>query len=243
MQGSHRRRERQRRRERPEDRPGRHRRQVLGRNLTGEGSGREPERVHRDQRLAVRVPHLPVPERRRGSRRSAAGSTARTTSRRATSIISAYGDGTPVAGITSTPAPRWRRSSGPRSSRDRLRLSPSSTRPPRPPSTTRRRRRPRGGLPEHLGRVRDHRRRSDRARRQELGHRRALPAAGLRHQLRPDPGPPAERRAHEGDASQPGTARTCSTRRSRRPSPTRRVADATSRSRSRTRPRRSSRPT
>ena len=62
----------------------------------------------------------------------------------------------------------------------------------------RRRAGPRGRVPEQHARVRRHRRRTRGARHQELGRRRPLPAARLRHELRDRAGSAAERREDEG---------------------------------------------
>ena len=80
---------------------------------------------------------------------------------------------------------------------------------------------PRSRVPEHHARVRHQGRRAHRARDQELGRRRALPAARQRHQLRHRAGPAAERREDEGQRPrhrlQPGPARPAHRRRSSSP--------------------------
>ena len=79
------------------------------------------------------------------------------------------------------------------------------------------RRGPRGRVPQQRPRVRQHRRRTDRARHQELGRRRCVPAARLQHQLLDHPVAAAERREDEGeragDGLQPGPARPADRRR------------------------------
>ena len=65
LQSSHRRGERQGRGERPQDQARGHRRPVGKQPQQRQGPRPESQRVHRDQRLAIRLLELPVPERRR----------------------------------------------------------------------------------------------------------------------------------------------------------------------------------
>ena len=99
-------------------------------------------------------------------------------------IISAYGDGTPVPGLTYDNVTKVMKQLGAKNvAAIGYGVSPSSSEAAKAtvdyaaPAVG-----PRRGIPEHLGRLRDHRRGTDRARHQERRYRRDLHAA--RHATR-----------------------------------------------------------
>ena len=96
-------------------------------------------------------------------------------------IISAYGDGTPVAGITyDTVAKVMKKLGAKKLAAIGYGVSPSSSETAKATVELRGAgRRPREGLPEHRGRLRHHRRRTDRARGSRTPAPTRLPAARL----------------------------------------------------------------
>ena len=187
--------------------------QSSGANLTAaQDLVQNRKRVRGDRQLGLRVPRLPLPERQDVPMIGGGFDGSYYYDKGNENIISGLGDGTPVPGLTYDTATRVMKQWGPRRWRGRLRRISVVERVGQGDRELRRRRSgAQGRVPEQHARVRWHRRRADRARDQELGRRRPVPAARLRHELRHRAGPAAERREDEVERSrhrvQPGPAR------------------------------------
>ena len=178
VQGTHRPRQRRGRRQRAQDRGRVHRRPVVGGEPDrGAGPRAEPQGVRGGQQLLVRVPGLPVPARCRRAPWSGVATTAPTTGRRATRpCCRRLGTQRRSTASGTTTSPKVMHQLGAKKSAAiAYGASPSST---ASAQTTQDyagpAQRAQAGLHQHLGRLRQHRRRAHRPRHQELGRRRGV---------------------------------------------------------------------